>query len=48
LIEGVYAQAKLLGSPRVYWQTHQTNTTARTLYDKVAEHPGFIIYRKQL
>jgi len=48
LIEGVYAQAKLLGSPRVYWQTHQTNTTARTLYDKVAEHQGFIIYRKQL
>jgi GNAT superfamily N-acetyltransferase len=48
LIDGVYAQAKLLGSPRVYWQTHQTNTTARTLYDKVAEHQGFIIYRKQL
>ena len=48
LIEGVYAQAKLLGSPRVYWQTHQTNTTARTLYDKVAEHQGFIVYRKQL
>ena len=48
LIEGVYAQAKLLGSPRVYWQTHQTNTTARTLYDKLAEHQGFIVYRKQL
>jgi len=48
LIEGVYAQARLLGSPRVYWQTHQTNTIARTLYDKVAEHQGFIIYRKQL
>jgi GNAT superfamily N-acetyltransferase len=48
LIEGVYHQAKLAGSPRVYWQTHETNRTARTLYDKVAEHQGFIIYRKQL
>src|SRR5271168_4573562 len=46
LIQGVYQQARLAGSPRVYWQTHETNLTARTLYDKVAEHPGFIIYRK--
>jgi GNAT superfamily N-acetyltransferase len=48
LIEAVYRQAKLAGSPRVYWQTHETNRTARALYDKVAERPGFIIYRKQL
>jgi len=48
LIEGVYEQAKAAGSPRVYWQTHETNRAARTLYDKVAEHQGFIIYRKQL
>ena len=47
LIEGVYRQARLAGSPRVYWQTHETNRTARTLYDKVAEHQGFIIYRNQ-
>jgi GNAT superfamily N-acetyltransferase len=46
LIERVYQQAKLAGSSRVYWQTHETNLTARTLYDKVAERPGFIIYRK--
>jgi GNAT superfamily N-acetyltransferase len=46
LIEGVYRQAKLAGSSRVYWQTHETNLTARTLYDRVAERPGFIIYRK--
>jgi GNAT superfamily N-acetyltransferase len=48
LIEGVYQQARLAGSPRVYWQTHETNRTARTLYDKVAENQGYIIYRKQL
>ena len=46
LINGVYQQAKLAGSPRVYWQTHQTNRTAMQLYDKVAEHSGFVVYRK--
>ena len=46
LIEGVYAQARLAGSSRVYWQTHETNHTAMQLYDKVAEHSGFVVYRK--
>jgi GNAT superfamily N-acetyltransferase len=46
LINGVYAQAKLVDSPRVYWQTHETNHTAMQLYDKVADKPGFVIYRK--
>jgi GNAT superfamily N-acetyltransferase len=46
LINGVYAQARLAGSPRVYWQTHETNLAAQLLYDKVAEKSGFIVYRK--
>ncbi len=46
LINGVYEQARRAGSPRVYWQTHETNLTARKLYDKVAEQSGFIVYRK--
>ena len=46
LINGVYEQAKQAGSPRVYWQTHQTNLTAMALYDKVAERSGFVVYRK--
>ena len=46
LIEGVYERARLAGSPRVYWQTHHTNLTAMQLYDKVAEHSGFVVYRK--
>ena len=46
LIDGVYQQARLAGSPRVYWQTHQTNLTAMRLYDEVAEHSGFVVYRK--
>jgi GNAT superfamily N-acetyltransferase len=46
LIEGVYQQARLAGSSRVYWQTHETNITARQLYDRIAERSGFIVYRK--
>jgi GNAT superfamily N-acetyltransferase len=48
LIGEVYAQATLAGSPRVYWLTHETNRTAMQLYDKMAEHSGFIVYRKML
>lgn len=48
LIEGVYDHAQDLGVPRVYWQTHETNTTAQQLYNKVAERSGFIVYRKAL
>jgi GNAT superfamily N-acetyltransferase len=46
LINGVYEQAKRAGSPRVYWQTHETNLTAMRLYDKVAERSGFVVYRQ--
>ena len=48
LIEAVYARAKADGLQRVYWQTHETNHTAMKLYDKVAEHSGFVVYRKAL
>jgi GNAT superfamily N-acetyltransferase len=46
LINGVYEQARLAGSPRVYWHTHESNHTAMQLYDKVAERSGFVVYRK--
>ena len=45
LIVAVYAHARLAGSPRVYWQTHETNTVAMRLYDQVAERSGFLVYR---
>lgn len=48
LIEAVYEQARLAGSPRVYWHTHETNSTAMRLYDQVAERSGFVLYRQQL
>jgi GNAT superfamily N-acetyltransferase len=48
LINGVYAQARIAGAARVYWQTHETNLTAMKLYDKVAERSGFVVYRHLL
>ena len=44
LIEGVYGAAQASGLHRVYWQTHQTNSAGRQLYDRVARHLGFIVY----
>jgi GNAT superfamily N-acetyltransferase len=44
LIEGVYARARDAGASRVYWQTRENNAAGRMLYDKVAEHRGFIVY----
>lgn len=48
LILAVCERARVAGSPRVYWQTHETNHTAMQLYDKVAERSGFLVYRKML
>ena len=48
LIEAVYARADELGAERVYWLTHETNDTARALYDRVAgERSGFIQCRRR-
>src|SRR4029079_3661462 len=46
LIEAVYREARAAGASRVHWLTHETNTTARALYDTLADRPGFIQYRK--
>jgi GNAT superfamily N-acetyltransferase len=46
LIEAVYKVAKQDGASRVHWLTHETNATARALYDTLADRPGFIQYRK--
>ena len=48
LITAVYEAARAAGSTRVYWQTQETNRTARELYDKVANHHGFIVYSQEL
>ncbi len=44
LIEYVYIWAGDAGCARVYWLTHDTNTTAQALYNRVATRTGFIHY----
>jgi GNAT superfamily N-acetyltransferase len=46
LIEAVYARADAHGCSRTYWMTHETNATARALYDKVAAKSPFVQYRR--
>jgi GNAT superfamily N-acetyltransferase len=44
LIEAVAAEARDRGAERYYWQTKESNATARALYDRVARFHGFIRY----
>lgn len=46
LIEAVCQQARDAGAKRVYWHTQDSNTAGRMLYDKVAQHLGFIVYTR--
>jgi len=48
LIDRVADHAGREDCPRVYWQTHESNDTARRLYEKIAERSDFIIYRMKL
>ena len=48
LIDYVASKAAQHGSTRLYWTTHESNTTAQRLYDAVAQRSGFIQYRKPL
>ena len=44
LIDAVHKAAAERGVTNVYWMTHETNATARRLYDRVARRTGFIEY----
>jgi GNAT superfamily N-acetyltransferase len=48
LIDGVKQLAREAGCCRVYWQTQTSNAAGRALYDKVAQHSGFIVYTAEL
>jgi GNAT superfamily N-acetyltransferase len=48
LIEAVADWAREQGCRRVYWLTHESNATARRLYDSLAENRGFIRYQIEL
>jgi GNAT superfamily N-acetyltransferase len=47
LIEAVYAAADAAGAASVYWLTNRNNTTARQLYDRIAEPTDFMKYRRR-
>ena len=42
------AVAQAAGCARVHWLTHETNTDAMLLYDRVAVRSGFVQYRQIL
>jgi len=46
LIQAVAERAR--GAKRLYWQTLESNATARRVYDRLAERSGFIVYRMAL
>ena len=48
LIEHVYAKAAEAQASRVWWLTHESNTQAMLLYDRIADKSGFVQYRKLL
>ena len=48
LIEAVAAWARERGCLRLYWSTHESNATARRVYDRVAQNRGFIRYELDL
>lgn len=48
LVLAVVEAARRRGSSRVYWQTQGSNVQGRALYDKLAQHKGFIVYACEL
>jgi GNAT superfamily N-acetyltransferase len=46
LIEAIYKRADEIGAERVYWLTHESNATARKLYESLAVNDGFLEYRR--
>jgi len=48
LIEHVYTQAQAAGCSRVHWLTHETNSRAMLLYERIGERSGFVQFRKLL
>ena len=48
LIVAVAERARAQASTRMYWLTQSHNHVARTLYDRLAKHTGFIRYEYPL
>jgi GNAT superfamily N-acetyltransferase len=48
LVRAVECSATEKGATTLYWQTHESNSVARHLYQSFAEYRGFIIYTSSL
>ena len=48
LIEHVYAQTHAPGASRVHWLTHESNSDAMQLHERISERSGFVQYRQLL
>jgi GNAT superfamily N-acetyltransferase len=48
LVTAVLDEARTAGASRVYWHTHESNRTARLLYDELADLTGFVLYSRPL
>ena len=46
LIDAVYEAADARGTAQVYWLTQDNNSTARKLYDRLANKTSFIKYQR--
>ncbi len=48
LIEATAQAAQAAQADKLYWHTRHDNKTARALYDRVAQHTGFVHYAQSL
>ena len=48
LIAAIGDTCRARGVLDIYWHTHVSNTTARALYDRVAQNTEFLVYRQAL
>ena len=48
LIEAVYAKADEAGASKVYWNTQESNETARRLYDRIGKKTEFVGYERDI
>lgn len=44
LIQAVENDAAAQGASRYYWHTHESNTAARSIYERFAKSSGFVLY----
>ena len=45
LIDDLISLCRQNGWPRLYWHTHETNASARRLYNRYSQADGFVRYR---